>query len=225
MNNRIDLASVLNIIKRKFYILLICIAVSVAAIVGLTYMTVEPTYKASTEVLIEQSQMENNQQTQQDQTSTQLLNTYLVIIKSASITNEVASNLSFEMTPKQVSNSLTVENASGSKVISIIATASSPEQATEIVNETTEELKTAAPDILKNSSVIVLEKAAVGNSKTPVAPNYKTIGVLAVFLGLFVGAFIIYLGQLLNARIRTKDDVEALTDYPVLGKVSKVKKR
>ncbi|MBC2327822.1 YveK family protein [Listeria booriae] len=223
MNNVFDLTTVINILKRKFYIIIIAIVFCVGLIDGLTYFFVTPVYKASTEVLIEQSQA-GEQQLQEDQTSTQLLNTYLVIIKSASITNDVADKMSFQVTPKAVSGSLTVENASGSKIISIIAKANSPQKATEIVNRTTEELKTKAPSILKNSSVVVLEEATVENSTNPVAPNFKTTTALGIFGGLFMGIIFLYLGQLLNTKIRTKSDIEDVTKYPFLGKVSKVKK-
>ncbi|MBC2371787.1 hypothetical protein HBP98_07250 [Listeria booriae] len=223
MNQIVDIRQVLDILKSKFYIIIICISLCVVIIDGATYMLVKPTYKASTEVLIEQSQGNENQRVQDDQTSTQLLNTYLVIIKSASITESVSQNLTFEMTPKQVSNSLTVENASGSKIISIIAKADSPKKATEIVNKTTEELKTKAPTILKNSSVVVLEKAKHENNLTPVSPNFKTTTFLGFFAGIFTGVFMIYLTQLLNARIRRKEDIEELSQYPFLGKVSQVK--
>ncbi|MBC2004956.1 hypothetical protein HCA78_14315 [Listeria booriae] len=223
MNQIADIRHVLDILKNKFYIIVICISLCIATIDGATYMLVKPTYKASTEVLIEQSQGNENQRVQDDQTSTQLLNTYLVIIKSASITESVSQNLTFEITPKQVSSSLTVENASGSKIISIIAKADSPQKATEIVNKTTEELKTKAPTILKNSSVVVLEKAKSENNLTPVSPNFKTTTVLGFFAGIFTGVFMIYLSQLLNARIRRKEDIEELSQYPFLGKVSQVK--
>lgn len=223
MNQIVDIRHVLDILKAKFYIIIICIFLCVTVIDGATYLLVQPAYKASTEVLIEQNQSNENQRVQDDQTSTQLLNTYLVIIKSATITEPVSQNLTFDISPKQVSNSLTVENASGSKIISIIAKADSPQKATEIVNKTTKELKTKAPTILKNSSVVVLEEAKPENNMAPVSPNFKTTTVLGIFVGIFAGAFIIYVGQLLNAKISRKEDLEELSNYPLLGKVSQVK--
>ncbi|WP_242693362.1 GumC family protein [Sabulibacter ruber] len=50
-------------------------------------------------------------------------------------------------------------------------------------------------------------------------PNHSTIYLIAVLLGLGIPFSIIYVSNLFNNRVQTKQEVENLTDTPVLGEI------
>ncbi len=60
-------------------------------------------------------------------------------------------------------------------------------------------------------------------SKDPVSPNKKMILLIALILGVGVPMAIIYLKELLNFKIQSKLDVEAITKLPIVGSTPHIK--
>ena len=62
------------------------------------------------------------------------------------------------------------------------------------------------------------------NSDMPVSPNTKFIFLMALFIGIGLPSALILGFDALNNKIRSKDDIEKLTEIPLLGVVVKGKK-
>jgi tyrosine-protein kinase Etk/Wzc len=56
-------------------------------------------------------------------------------------------------------------------------------------------------------------------SFTPIAPNRRTAYVLAIFIGVGLPVGIIFLKELLNDKVSSKNDIEKNTQTPILGEV------
>ena len=67
------------------------------------------------------------------------------------------------------------------------------------------------------SSIRVIEPAFY--SSTPISPERKSTYLFSLFIGLFIPAIIIFLMDYLNDRVQTKNDVQKVTDAPILGEV------
>ncbi len=57
----------------------------------------------------------------------------------------------------------------------------------------------------------------------PVSPNKKLIIIVSGFLGLIGGIFLVYAYEFMNARIRTRHDIEKISSTPVAGVVPSLK--
>ncbi|WP_299176848.1 tyrosine-protein kinase [uncultured Chryseobacterium sp.] len=68
----------------------------------------------------------------------------------------------------------------------------------------------------------IIDKAYV--SKKPVAPKKIIILASAMFLGLAIPFFSIYIRELLNKKIVTRKDIEKYSDIPIVGEIPKLKK-
>lgn len=66
-----------------------------------------------------------------------------------------------------------------------------------------------------NSSIIDL----AGENRTPVKPNKRMIQLIAVLLGIGIPAGILFVRELLNDKIQTRNDIERITDAPIIGEV------
>jgi capsular exopolysaccharide family len=55
----------------------------------------------------------------------------------------------------------------------------------------------------------------------PIAPNYKLILLLALFLGLFLPIVVIYILQAMKNTFSSKDELEEITSIPILGEISR----
>lgn len=67
------------------------------------------------------------------------------------------------------------------------------------------------------SSIRVVEPAY--STEVPVSPDKKSIYLLSLFAGLLIPALFIFLIEYLNDRVQTKNDVQKVTDAPILGEV------
>ncbi|NMH29493.1 GumC family protein [Flavobacterium silvaticum] len=69
-----------------------------------------------------------------------------------------------------------------------------------------------------NAKVIDLAKA----SESPISPKSNMIYLIAFGIGLVVPLGIIYLIQMLDTKVRRRQDVEAVTDIPFLGNIPRL---
>ncbi len=74
------------------------------------------------------------------------------------------------------------------------------------------------------SNARVIDKASTLSSY-PVSPNKRTIYAGAFFLGLILPFLIIYTSDLLNVKIRSREDLEKALSMPIIGSIPKVKSK
>ena len=74
------------------------------------------------------------------------------------------------------------------------------------------------------SNARVIDKASTLSS-FPVSPNKKIIYLGAIFLGFMLPFLSIYLSDLLNTKIGSKEDLEKAVSLPILGAIPKTKKK
>jgi capsular exopolysaccharide synthesis family protein len=67
------------------------------------------------------------------------------------------------------------------------------------------------------SGVKVIEPALA--SGIPVRPNSKGVYTLAFFLGLLIPGAVIFMIEFLNDKVRSRNDVQRITDAPILGEI------
>jgi capsular exopolysaccharide synthesis family protein len=67
------------------------------------------------------------------------------------------------------------------------------------------------------SNIKVVESAVSSNS--PVSPNRKALYVIAVLLGIAIPSGIIFLIEYLNDKVKSRYEIEQLTDAPIIGEV------
>ncbi len=79
-------------------------------------------------------------------------------------------------------------------------------------------LETSISSASTISNIRVLEPAMA--SSIPVSPNRKGLYTVALLVGLGIPVAIILLKEYLNDKVKTRDDVERMTDAPVIGEIS-----
>tara|TARA_R110002050_G_scaffold296426_1_gene456419 strand:+ start:72207 stop:74600 length:2394 start_codon:yes stop_codon:yes gene_type:complete len=75
-----------------------------------------------------------------------------------------------------------------------------------------------------SASAKVIDEAYSGGS--PVFPNTNMVYIAALFLGLFVPFSIVYVGDLLDTKIHSKEDLEAeIRNISILGEIPRIKNK
>jgi len=217
----ISLGELFSILKRsKWLIVSLAIIAALIAFLSSSYV-IQPTYEASTQVLVAPKESQNNTiDSSQIQSSVTLVNTYRVIIQSPAILEQVQENV--VGAPDSISNLITVNSEQNSQVINIKIQHTNPVLATDIANEISDVFSKEVPELMSVDNVKVLSNASI--PMFPVNPNILLNTAIATVLGLLLGVAIAFLKVILDRRIKTEQDVENVLQLPVLGSIPVIDK-
>lgn len=152
------------------------------------------------------------------------VSSFVALADSALVLDPVIDELGLDVTPQALRSRVSVSAPAGTSIVDVTVTDTNAGRASEIANAITASLKNVTSDVVPTGpdgdeivTVTVVEPAT--ESSRPVSPR----PVLNITLGLIAG-LVLGLGQalvrrLLDSRIRTRDDLEDITDAPVLASV------
>lgn len=223
MQETISLHDLIKVVRKRF-IFIIGTALFAVAITGvISYFFLTPTYKASTQILINQKQTEQFQVSAQDiQTNIQLINTYIVIIKSPAILSKVIDILELDTTPALLEKKIKVETTQDSQVIKISVNDQEPYRSVDIANTIVEVLQEEIQLLLNVNNVYVLSPAVYLENPIPAKPNPLLNMTIAAVSGLMIGVGMAFLLNYLDMTVKTEQDIEELLGLPVIGIVSPI---
>lgn len=199
---------------------LVCVAV--AAVVTLLQ---KPTYASTASVFISVESGGTAGELSQGATyAERQVKSYVAVATSAMVLDPVIRDLGLDETPSSLKESLVVSAPTATSVIRIEAENQDPVAAAEIANAVADSLQTAVAELAPPSadgsdlvSATVVDNAPV--PAVPVAPRPAVNLALGVLLGLMLGFGQAILRSLADTRVRSAEDVEQLTDAPVLASI------
>lgn len=148
--------------------------------------------------------------------------TYLPLVQSRSVAEGVAGELGIDS--EDVSLSATHDGV----IFSLVATASSPELATNMADAGIRAVSLAANELETmtisgegtGETVVRIVPVEMAQTPTnPVSPNWTRNLALGLLLGLLVGFGFVVLRHTMDRRVRTAAEVEEITESPALGVV------
>jgi capsular polysaccharide biosynthesis protein len=221
MEETISLKELLQTLKNRssLIISITLIAVIISAVISFFILT--PIYQASTQLLVNQTQ--NNQNlynSNQVQTNLQLINTYNVIIKSPAILDKVKDELGFPITAEELNKNITVQSEKDSQVVTILVQDPDAKKAATIANKTAEVFKNQIANIMKIDNVSILAKANVTKNQSPIKPKPSLNIAIALVVGLMAGVGLAFVLEYFNNTIKTEQDIEKILGLPVLGVIT-----
>jgi capsular polysaccharide biosynthesis protein len=212
----IDLLEVFFTLLHSWKALLMACLIG-ATLMGLyhTYM-VTPTYQASTELYI--TNTDSMISLQDLQIGAALTDDYQNIITSRAVLNQVIEDLQLDSDYKQLGKLVKVSNPSGTHIIHTTVTttdlALSRDIANDLLNVSIDRIYqivgTSEPTIIDYSEAEAVEEV------TPGILKYMAIGGL---VGILIVAAIIIIKMMMDNTIHSDDDVEKYLQLPVLAAV------
>ncbi len=183
---------------------------------------IAPEYESSVTVYINNKKSEDRSQilTSDIAASQMLVNTYVVIIKSDTVLNQVAERLEQEGVYGYHANlmreKITASAVDNTEILEITVRDTDKKNTFMIANVIAE----VAPDIIKDyieaSSVKVVDYAVEGKK---IAPNIQNNMIIGLALGLILSCAFVILKEIFDMRIKKEDELEQWFKLPILGVV------
>ena len=219
----LDLKDIFLILRRR------CLAiVAITVLCGLgawlvTSFLITPLYSASVSMYVSSDPSRENTNsvtTSKLSASAQLVDTYIVVLESNSVLQEVINLLQLPYEPDVLRSKMQASSINGTEAFSITITVPDPEMAQLIVNTIAEVSPSEIIRVVKVGSVEVIDWATLPTQ--PSSPSVVRNVLLGVLLGLVVSCFVFILIEILDTTIRREEDITKGLGVPLLGVVPKL---
>ena len=215
----INLAEIVAALVRKIWLIVLCAVIGGALTYGYTVRFITPLYKSRITVYVNnnikrEDKTEVNISATDLATSQRLVATYINILKSDFVLNEVADNLG-NISASSIRSIMTAAALEETEVFEVVITHQSPDIAAEIANEIAEVAPGKIAQIVEGSSTKIIDRAIV--AKTPSSPNRTTNTIYGLIIGAVISIIVIVLQTLLDVRIKSEEDLALISNAPVLG--------
>ena len=214
----VDLRQMMSGLMRKSWlIILVSILCAVITFAG-TYYLVAPKYQASALFYVNNSTSVTDIIQNGDlAVRKNLVDTYLVILKSRTTLTEVKEEAGSERSVGQLRSMISASSVEGTEIFQVIITSTDPYEAEKIANAIAKVLPKTISDVIENASAKVVDYAVVPAG--PSSPSYSKNTLVGFLVGFIVCTGILLLRQLFDVVIRVEEDVQHCCNHPVLAAV------
>lgn len=221
----VELQDYIRIVRKRWMTILLTTLI-VVGLSALYTATATKQYAAKTQFFVSVSGADDSSALQQGGTFVQQrVKSYAELFKTQKVLAPVAEELGGGTTAGDLGGKITVTTPPDTVMLEAAVTDADPERAQEIaaaIGETfpavVDELERPS-DSSRRSPVKVSLVAPAETSSTPVSPNPVRNIALGVVLGLLVGLGLALLRHLMDTTVRSTDDVEEITEDPIIGAV------
>lgn len=212
----INLVDLFRIVLRKWWLILLCMAVFgfIAAIWTSYYVT--PIYEANTTLYVGKNADEEGLAAIDLNIGAAVIQDYREIAKSRLVASSVIEELGFTgMNPSALSARINVSQKTETRVIQISVKDPDPQMAMLIANKEAEVFKRKVSEIMQIDNVQIIDKADL--PLFPISPNKSMNMMIGLVLGLAIALGIIFLIEFLDDTVKTPEDIGKVLDLPVIG--------
>ncbi len=215
--NEINILDILMILKKN--IIKIAVVTLIFAIASYVYTVtmVAPTYRSSTQLLIKALNMDAMSIYPDSTSRLMLVNNSIEVLGGAEVMQDVADELSLEMTPEQLKGCVSISSPVDTQVLKISVVHPDPETAKDIASKFAEISHSVLAENVGVSALSIIEEAKT--PKAPIAPNPLKNMILGGFMGGFLSCAWLVLARFINSRIYTSEDAEKTLGLTVFSSI------
>ena len=217
----IDLRELFGALLRRWWAIVLAILIVGAVAFGYTYFMVDPLYQSSTLLYVNNSDISVGSTSfsisNADLTAAQkLVDTYVVILKSRTVLNEVIDEADLDYTYEELQSMITASAVNSTEVFEVVVTSKSPMEAERIANTIASLLPEKIADIVAGSDVRIVDYAVIPSHRS--SPSYTRNTAIGMLLGAVLSAAIIVLAYLFDENIHSEDYLtQTYPDIPLLS--------
>lgn len=186
--------------------------------------TLPKQYRSYTSVIVVPQRGESTSEIVQGSNYVQgIVQSYALLASTPYVLQPVIDELGLTETPGRLADRMTVVTPLNTVVIELTVTDGSPQQAQRIAAAVAESLIGAveglSPKIGTQPAVRLSLISPATLPQSHVYPDSRLITLAGIALGLVLALAIAFLREQLRSRPRNADDLEAVTDLPVIGEI------
>ena len=213
----ISLQEIIMILWRKAWLIALCLVVGGGIGFGVSRYLIDPTYSSRVSMYV------NNNKDRSDtalnindiNASQKLVATYIQILKSDVVLNEVIEQMGLEYTTDKLRGMISASAVNSTEILEVIVTSKDPEEAAAIANKLAEVAPPQIIRVVQAGDVQLIDEAVI--SLEPVAPNTKLNTLIGAMAGVVLAAGVILVLAMLDISVKSAEDLSKHYDLPVLG--------
>ncbi|KDA04905.1 chromosome partitioning protein [Microbacterium sp. CH12i] len=219
-----ELSDYIRILRKNWLVIVAATLIGLAAAAGYS-LTRTPIYSAQSVVFVQSQAGGTASELQQGSSFAQSrIVTYVGLVREPVVMNPVITELGLDVSADVLAESVTSSSPLNSTLIEITVEDPDPVHAADIANALGASLAAAVEriDTPAGTDVSPIKLTRVRDAlaaQAPVSPNVPLNLALGVLVGLALGVGIAVLRSVLDNRVRSPRDVEALTDRPLIGAI------
>ncbi len=218
----IDLLALGKSLLRKAWLIVLC-----AVIFGIggyiyTEKTVAPMYQSGVLLYVNNTIQTDNKygiSANDLAVSQRLVDTYIIILRSDPVMEKVARRLEVDTGKKlsagQIQGMVSASGVNGTEVFRVSVSSTDPQLAADVANAVAAVAPKEIESVITGSSAKVVENAKVPSA--PYAPDKTKKAATTAIIGAALVIVIVVVMELLDVRIKTEEDLMAISDAPILG--------
>jgi capsular exopolysaccharide synthesis family protein len=217
----VDLLTYTRILRRRWRVV-VAVALLTVSVAALTSLLSPRKYQSTAEFFVSTSDPTGTNLASGGAFTQQRVKSYVQLLKTPRVLEPAIKSAGLDLTPAQLAGRISGSVPPDSVLIDVNATDDTPAGAQKIAKAVADtfptvvsELETLGTEKSSPVKVTVVKEAQIQAS--PVSPRPVRSIVLGTALGILLGLGAAVLADLLDKKVRTKEDVEELTDATVLG--------
>lgn len=218
MNTEIDLKQVMMIIWHRIGMILLSTVVFALGAFLISRFAMTPKYTASASMYVysEGNRVVNGTITSSElSTSQQLVQTYIVILTSNSVLDQVSEKLDYAYTAEELRTMLTASAINNTETFRISVTNTDPVMAQKIANTLADVAPKEIIRVVRAGAVEVIDYATL--PVKPTSPRTATNTAIGALLGMVLSMLFFIVSAMLDTAVRSEEDLTENFDIPVLG--------
>ncbi|MEC0238981.1 Wzz/FepE/Etk N-terminal domain-containing protein [Paenibacillus dokdonensis] len=225
-----ELKLMIQMLRKRLWLIVAFVVICTAGAGLYSKYMITPMYEASSTLIVNKMNLDQEGARGLDlneiTSNIMLINSYKVIITSASIMDKVVQqHPDMQITSAELIDKLQVITAQNSQVITLKMRDPSYDRAMKIVNAVSQVFKEEIPRIMKVDNITLLDNAKPQKNPVPVSPKLKVNVALAFAASFLLVVGIVLLLEYLDDTVRNEYDVERYLELTTLGAIQKMKKR
>lgn len=206
-NNReieIDLKRLFLVLWSRVWIILVVTVLFAAVAFSYAWFFITPTYSASAQLYVNNNYVDSpGFSSSQLMAAQQLADTYMVILESRNVLDDVVEQTELGYTYSQIKSMVTADAVNETEVFKVTVTCANYKHAAVIANAIADVLPDKIAAVVEGSSVRVVDYAV--ENPNPVGPNYEIYCLLGAAIGFVLSAIVIIIADLMDTTINSED--------------------
>jgi capsular exopolysaccharide synthesis family protein len=219
----VELHDYLNILRRRWLSILL-IALTALALTSLGTLMMPKKYTATTQLFFAVAGNSVTDLAQGSNFAEKQISSYAEVATSPIVLDPVIKDLGLRTTAGELKQSIEATVRVKTLILEIAVTDPHPQQAAMVANAAADRLSDAAKALTptREDGSETVRVTTLATAQVPSVASYPNISrnlTLGMILGLVLGIGIAVLREVLDTRVRTEQDVRALTESSILGVV------